>query len=168
MPRGDGRSASKGIQAFSELSVETRETLSEVENLKKKLEERKVNHKLLWNKFIKQGLLLKNIENKKNQLAKNGAKIIIQACKVAFFTGFKKHRTIVRAHFSSNPVEPLQTDYLDGSLMVVVADSAERFAREFHFPTELSNFDAAVQIEGIVGAEEYYLTDDRPDNPPEE
>ena len=77
MPQGDGRSASKGIQAFSELSVETRETLSEVENLKKKLEERKVNHKLLWNKFIKQGLLLKNIENKKNQLAKNGAKIII-------------------------------------------------------------------------------------------
>ena len=37
----------------------------EVEHLKKRLEERKINHKLLWDKFIDQKILLKYAESRK-------------------------------------------------------------------------------------------------------
>ena len=38
----------------------------------------------------------------------------------------------------------------------------------FYFSDEIDKIDAAVQTEGIVGVEEYYPADDRPDNPLEE
>ena len=137
-----------------------------MENLKKKLEKRKVNYKLLWDKFIEQGLLLKNTKNKESRLAKNGTKIIIQACKTVFFVGFEKYRTIVRVHFPLNPIEPLQTDYLDKSLLTVVVDSTERFVRASRFPVEVSNIDAAIQIDGNVCAEEDCFVDSCPCNAP--
>ena len=37
-----------------------------------------------------------------------------------------------------------------------------------HFSDEVDKIDVAVQIEGIIGAEEYHPVDDCPDNPPEE
>ena len=103
--------------------------------------------------FIEQYLLLKNAENRENQLAKNRAKIIIQAYKVAFFVDFEKCRTIIQAHFSSNPV-PLQTDCLDESLLAVAVDSVDIFVSVSHFPIEVSNIDVAIQIEGDVYVEE--------------
>ena len=46
-PRGDGRSTSKRVQTSPEPLSIVQETGSEVEHLKKKLKERKINHKLL-------------------------------------------------------------------------------------------------------------------------
>ena len=95
-------------------------------------------------------------------MAKNEAKIIIQACKMAFFVVFEKYKTIIRVHCPSNHVEPLQTDYLDESLLAIAADSAERFAKASHFPREVSKINAAIQTEGDVNAEEDCLVDSCP------
>ena len=64
-PRGDGRSTFKGVQVSSEPLSKVQEIGLEVEHLKKRLEERKINHKLLWSKFIDLGVLLKRAESRR-------------------------------------------------------------------------------------------------------
>ena len=78
-----------------------------MEHLKKRLEERKINHKLLWDKFTGQEILLKHAESRRKQLEKEGAKIIAQACKTAFFTGFKKYKSITQIYLHPDFIKHL-------------------------------------------------------------
>ena len=105
--RGDGCFASRGVQTFPEPLSRVQETGSEVEYLKKRLTERKINHKLLWDKFIDQEILLKRAESKRKQLEKKEAKIIAQAFKAAFFAGFKKYKSIAQVHLLLNFIKHL-------------------------------------------------------------
>ena len=90
-----------------------------MELLKKRLEERKINHKLLWDKFIDQEILLKRAESRRKQLEKEVAKIIAQACKAAFsafFADFEKCKSIAQMCLPPDFIKHLQIDCLDKDL----------------------------------------------------
>ena len=88
-----------------------------MEHLKKRLKKRKINHKLLWGKFINQEILLKRAESRRKWLEKEGARIIAQACKATFFTDFEKCKSIAQVHLPSDFVKHLQIDCLDKDLL---------------------------------------------------
>ena len=107
-----------------------------MEHLKKKLEEKKVNHKLLWDKFIDQKILLKCAESRKKQLEKRGAKIIAQACRAVFFAGFERCKSVAQVHLPSDFIQQLQTDCLDENLQAILFDNLLRFMMIFYFSDE--------------------------------
>ena len=84
--------------------------------MKKRLKERKINYKLLWGKFIDQGILLKCAKSRRKQLEKEVAKIIAQAYKIVVFMGFEKCKSIAQVHLPPGFIKHLQIDCLDKDL----------------------------------------------------
>ena len=103
--QGDWHSTFRGVQTSLKPLSGVQRIGSEIEHLKKRLKKRKINHKLIWAKFIDQEILLKCAESKRKRSEKEGAKIIAQACKAAFFMDFEKCKSIAQLHLPPNFVK---------------------------------------------------------------